>query len=144
MISATESHLLIAITFIWIGFVCAISFMEAWLKFRAPGVTLAIGLSIGKIVFNVLNKIEILFALVILFLMFNSVNPLLNSQNIYFLVPFIILLIQTTLLLPVLHSRAQAHIEGQPVKTSFLHIYYVGLEFIKVICLIIFGITHFK
>ncbi len=23
-------------TFLWIGFVCAISFMEAWLKFRVP------------------------------------------------------------------------------------------------------------
>ena len=25
--------------FLWIGFVCAISFLEAWLKFRAPGVS---------------------------------------------------------------------------------------------------------
>ena len=33
-------------TFIWIGFVSAISFMEAWLKFRASGVTLPIGLGI--------------------------------------------------------------------------------------------------
>ncbi|HQO86046.1 MAG TPA: hypothetical protein PKX84_00190, partial [Bacteroidia bacterium] len=43
---------------LWIGFVSAISFMEAWLKFRAPGITIPLGLGIGRLVFNVLNKIE--------------------------------------------------------------------------------------
>jgi uncharacterized membrane protein (DUF485 family) len=38
--------------FLCIGFVGAISFMEAWIKFRAPGVTLSIGLGIGKLVFG--------------------------------------------------------------------------------------------
>lgn len=45
--------------FLWLGFVFAISFMEAWIKFRAPGMTLQIGLGIGRLVFNALNKIEI-------------------------------------------------------------------------------------
>jgi len=39
-------------TFVWIGFVCAISFMEAWLKFRAPGITVPLGLGIGRLVFQ--------------------------------------------------------------------------------------------
>lgn len=42
----------------WVGLVCAISFMEAWLKFQAPGVTLTIGLSIGMKVFTALNRVE--------------------------------------------------------------------------------------
>lgn len=54
------------ITFLWIGFVCAISFMEGWLKFRAPGITLPLGLGIGKLVFNALNKVEWVFAIAIL------------------------------------------------------------------------------
>lgn len=40
----------------------AISFVEAPLKFRAPNITLALGLGIGKLVFQMLNRIEIVFA----------------------------------------------------------------------------------
>ena len=54
----TYAQPLIGIAFIWAGFVCAISFMEAWLKFRAPGVTLPVGLSIGRLIFSALNKVE--------------------------------------------------------------------------------------
>ncbi len=50
---------------LWIGFVSAISFMEAWLKFRAPGITLPLGLGIGSLVFKALNLMEWLFALLI-------------------------------------------------------------------------------
>jgi hypothetical protein len=38
----------VAVTFVWLGMVLAISFLEAPLKFRAPGVTLPIGLAIGR------------------------------------------------------------------------------------------------
>lgn len=37
----------IAVTFIWLGMVVAISFLEAPLKFRAPGVTVPLVLGIG-------------------------------------------------------------------------------------------------
>jgi hypothetical protein len=50
--------LALSATFIWIGFVCAISFMEAWLKFTAPGITIPLGLGIGRVVFHALNKVE--------------------------------------------------------------------------------------
>ena len=44
-----------AVTFVWLGMVLAISFIEAPLKFTAPGVDLRIGLGIGRIVFRALN-----------------------------------------------------------------------------------------
>ena len=37
------SAVAVACVFVWLGMVLAISFMEAPLKFRAPGVTLAVG-----------------------------------------------------------------------------------------------------
>ena len=46
--------------------VLAISFLEAPLKFRAPGVTLQIGLGIGRMVFRALNTVESLLAVGIL------------------------------------------------------------------------------
>jgi hypothetical protein len=42
--------------------VLAISFLEAPLKFRAPGVTLAIGVGIGRLVFRALNAVEAVLA----------------------------------------------------------------------------------
>lgn len=45
----------VAVAFVWLGMVVAISFLEAPLKFRAAGVTLQIGLGIGRLVFRALN-----------------------------------------------------------------------------------------
>jgi len=56
----------IIISVLWLGFVLSISFMEAWLKFQAEGVTQVIGLSIGKLVFGALNKVEIFFLILLL------------------------------------------------------------------------------
>ena len=55
-----------ALTFVWLGLVLAISFLEAPLKFRAPGVTLQIGVGIGRLVFRALNTVEALLAVGIL------------------------------------------------------------------------------
>ena len=55
----------VAITFVWLGMVLAISFLEAPLKFRAPNVTLQIGLGIGRLVFRALNSVEVVFAIVV-------------------------------------------------------------------------------
>src|SRR3546814_20703892 len=51
-----------AFTFVWLGMVLAISFIEAPLKFRAPGVTIPLGLGIGRLVFRALNSVELLLA----------------------------------------------------------------------------------
>ena len=51
-----------AATFVWLGMVLAISFLEAPLKFRAPGVTIPIGLGIGRLVFRALNSAEVILA----------------------------------------------------------------------------------
>jgi len=52
----------VAVTFVWLGMVVAISFLEAPLKSRAPDVTLRIGLGIGRLVFRALNTAEALLA----------------------------------------------------------------------------------
>lgn len=131
-------------TFLWIGFVCAISFMEAWLKFRAPGITLSLGVGIGRLVFNVLNKVEWIFAVVILVNIIRSGTDLWKWKNLLFVVPLILLLVQTSWLLPALDARAELLVQGELVFPSNLHFYYVGIEIIKVICLPLFGISLFK
>ena len=72
-------------TFLWIGFVCAISFMEAWLKFRAPGISVPLGLGIGRLVFNALNKVELVFALIVIINIFYNTSEILKWQNLFFM-----------------------------------------------------------
>lgn len=131
-------------TFVWVGFVCAISFMEAWLKFRAPGNNLQLGLGIGRLVFNALNKVEIVLAIAIIINIIFSKQPYNDWSNIFFLIASGIVLLQSIYLLPALDQRAEIIISGGNVAPSNLHFYYVGLEFIKVISLLIFGIKLFK
>ena len=133
----------LASTFLWIGFVGAIRFMEAWLKFRAPGITIPLGLGIGRLVFNALNTMEWLFAIVIAANFLLSKNRLFSAGNWAFLVPVTLLVAQTFWLLPLLDARAELYIQGQVAPHSNMHFYYVGAELVKVICLGIFGTKFF-
>ena len=63
--NTTAAAIAAALTFTWLGMVLAISFLEAPLKFRAPGVTIPIGLGIGRLVFRALNSVEAVLAVVI-------------------------------------------------------------------------------
>lgn len=131
-------------TFLWIGFVCAISFLEAWLKFRAPGVTVPIGLGIGRLVFNALNRVEWVFLIAVIGNLMIARTPIFSSAYLIFLVPVALLIAQSIWILPALDTRAALVIEGQTVPPSNLHFYYVGMEFAKVVCLSIFGCSLFK
>ena len=82
----------VAATFVWLGMVLAISFIEAPLKFRAPGVTLPIGLGIGRLVFRALTR------------------------------------------------RSDAVLAGADGPRSHAHLWYVGLELVKVVALAATGI----
>jgi hypothetical protein len=125
--------------YLWIGFVGAISFMEAWLKFRAPGVTLPIGLGIGRLVFNALNKAEWVFAFAIIISALLYKQDLFSFNGITFFIPLFLLVMQTLWLLPALDARAQMHINGESLEPSKLHIYYVTAEVVKVISLFVFS-----
>lgn len=136
--------LVIASVFLWIGFVSAISFLEAWLKFRAPGITVPLGLGIGWLVFFALNKIEWVFALVIFVNLLYTQNWTLQGNQLLLLLPLVILIIQTAWLLPALDARADLHIHGAEIPPSYLHLYYVVGELIKVTALILFGTKLLK
>lgn len=129
--------------FLWIGFVGAISFMEAWLKFRAPGVTIPLGLGIGRLVFTALNIVEWVFVLAVTSdLLWRDFN--LRWMHLWILIPIVLLIAQSFWLLPALDTRAEMHIQGLEVPPSSLHFVYVALEVLKVSALFVFGITLLK
>lgn len=139
-----KTPLAIASVYLWIGFICAISFMEAWLKFKAPGVDMPIGLGIGRLVFNTLNKVEWIFTFSIFFSLYMSKSDFLSIENLPFYLPVFVLLIQTVWILPALDVRAQMYIDGKDVVPSYHHFYYVVMEILKVGSLFIYSIKLFR
>jgi len=133
-----SSRLAAAAVFTWLGMVLAISFLEAPLKFRAPGVTLSIGLGIGRLVFRALNVCEYVFAVVIAFALFSNETPL--TLNVVLLVAVGALLTQTIVVRPLLARRTNAVLEGDEARRSRTHFAYVALELAKVIALVWAGI----
>lgn len=55
----------IAAPSVWSGAILAISFIEAPLKFRAPGITVELGVGIGRLVFRALNALELVLAITV-------------------------------------------------------------------------------
>jgi hypothetical protein len=130
--------LAVAAVFVWLGMVLAISFVEAPLKFRAPGVTLKVGLGIGRLVFRALNVFEYVFAVVIAFALFTLETP--TALNTAVIVAVGALLTQTIAVRPLLSRRTAAVLEGDEGRRSRAHFAYVGLELVKVVALVWAGV----
>lgn len=132
----------VAVPFVWFGLVLGLSFIEAPLKFRAPGITLPLGLGIGRLVFSVLNKLELVLALGLSAVTF--VGAIRGVPNYVLAAIVFILAAQTVWLLPTLGARTDAVISGAEAPFSKLHIVYIVLESIKLILLLTLGILTAK
>ncbi|WP_006245611.1 hypothetical protein [Mycolicibacterium tusciae] len=127
-----------ALTFVWLGMVLAISFLEAPLKFRAPGVTLPIGLGIGRLVFRALNSAEVLIAVGIAVAL--GVSHPRSGIVVTYAIAFGALTVQMAGVRPQLTRRSDAVLAGQNVARSRAHYVYVALEAVKLVALIVGGI----
>ncbi|MFI7402538.1 hypothetical protein ACIBW9_19060 [Streptomyces sp. NPDC049541] len=127
-----------AITFVWLGMVLAISFLEAPLKFRAPGVTLPVGLGIGRLVFRALNLTEAVLAVVVVAAVAAGDPPGRVVTSAAAVV--VLLLAQLLAVRPRLNRRSDRVLAGEDLPRSRDHLYYVALEAAKVAALIVLGI----
>jgi hypothetical protein len=127
-----------AAVFVWLGMVLAISFIETPLKFRAPGVTLQIGLGIGRLVFRALNACELALAAAVVATF--AVEPPTTGIGGATGVAVVALLAQLLIVRPRLARRSEAVLAGHDAPRSRAHWAYVGLEIPKVIALLIAGV----
>ncbi|KKC03587.1 hypothetical protein [Mycobacterium nebraskense] len=135
---STGPAIAVAVTFVWLGMVLAISFLEAPLKFRAPNVTLQIGLGIGRLVFRALNTVEVCFALVVVAIV--VAGPTTAGITAAILVAVGALAAQLIAVRPRLTRRSDSVLAGSDGPRSRAHYVYVGFEVVKVIALIVAGI----
>lgn len=125
--------------FLWAGLVLGLSFVETPLKFRAPGVTLELGLGIGRLVFHTLNRIELVVATVLFALLLRKRVSAPTGALLALLAS--ILAAQTFWLLPALDERAAALISGSSPPPSSHHQLFVALESLKVLALLALPFT---
>ena len=131
-----EQLLAIALPFVWLGLLLGISAIETPLKFRAPGITLELGLGIGRLVFSALNRVELAIAVVLTIV----VVHLARSWPLALLVITDALLVfQIAYLRPRLDRRALQIVAGEDASPSSLHVVYIVLEAAKLVLLPIIG-----
>jgi hypothetical protein len=138
---AKAGLLSIAIPFIWVGCIGSISFMEAWLKFTAPGVTLQTGLAIGQVVFGALNRLEIAFAGIVAGAILYGKDTR-NPNDLLIAMALIALAVQAFWLLPFLSARVDLYRSGITPPPSNAHYYFILLEIIKSVSLLAYGIKQ--
>jgi hypothetical protein len=128
-----------AVTFVWLGMVLAISFLEAPLKFRAPGVTIQVGLGIGRLVFRALNLVESVLAAAVVVLVAVGDAP---GRVIAWTVAVTVLLVgQLAVVRPRLNRRSDRVLAGEDLPRSRGHLVYIAFEIAKVLALIGLGVT---
>ncbi|GAA3799241.1 hypothetical protein [Amycolatopsis tucumanensis] len=125
------------VTCLWLGMVLGISFLEAPLKFRAPGVTVPLGLGIGRIVFRALNRAEVVLAILV------AAGVALSDVRwpVYLAgaVAAVVLVVQLAVVRPPLNRRSDRVLAGEDVPRSRAHLVYVVLEAVTVLALVALG-----
>lgn len=135
-----------AIVFIWLGMVAAISFLEAPLKFQAPGITVQLGLGIGRLVFRALNAVEMVLAAVLLSAI--AIYPPKQPGGLIAVgIAVAMLAVQLVAVRPKLRQRSDAVLAaaesppGGMRERSNAHYVYAGLEVVKFAALLAAGIA---
>lgn len=117
------------------GLIVGLSFIETPLKFLAPGITTALGLGIGRLVFAALSIAGwvLLIALVALALL-----PVRESRTGWMLLAgsAAVVAVQSFVMRPLLAFRSDAIIAGGDPGPSWLHYGYILAELLLLILLL--------
>lgn len=142
--------LLIMLPFVWFGMVTAISFIETPLKFKAPGMTHALGVGIGRLVFKALNLVEAAIVVLLVGAWAQHQDLVTLPIGILLALPLMALLAQMLILRPAMAKRTKtlaetAHTHSgdtavKPKVATAAHIAFISAEALKVITLPIAGI----
>ena len=128
---------------LWIGMVMAISFIEAPLKFQAPGITIPLGLGIGRLVFTVLNIVEAVLALALNAVSFwPRVTAIAGSMRVLLAAIVATLVVKIAVVRPPLNARTNEVLQGADPGESPWHYIYIALDLVLLALLIIFVVRQ--
>jgi hypothetical protein len=119
---------------LWIGLLAGVSFIAAPVKFLAPSLARPVALEVGRVTFAVWNNIEwFVLALLVPPLLFLDVG---RFSTVATLALWMLLFIQSAILLPALSARAAAIRSGARLSRSPDHRSYVAIDFLK-LCILL-------
>lgn len=120
----------------WIGMVGAISVIEAPLKFQAPGITIPLGLGIGRLVFTALNSVEGVLAVALLAVCLLPRGAAIIGRSRWWMWTAIAAyVIKVAAVRPPLNARTSAVLAGADPGQSVWHYVYIVLDTVMLICL---------
>lgn len=123
---------------LWIGVVFAISFIEAPLKFQAPGITIPLGLGIGRLVFTALNIVEGVLAVALVAVSFwPRVTAMQRGMKRLVIAIVIVLFMKVALVRPPLNARTDQVLQGADPGQSPWHYVYIGLDLVLLALLLV-------
>lgn len=130
-----------AVPILWFGMVAAISFIEAPLKFQAPGITIPLGLGIGRLVFFALNVAEGLLLAALLVLSLWPRAARLTGARLRWLISLAaVFLLKVVVVRPPLNARTDLVLAGAEPGESAWHYVYIAADLLTMLLLIVFAV----
>lgn len=134
---------------VWLGLIIGISLIEAPLKFTAPGITIPLGLGIGRRVFLAMNLTELVLAVVLVSALVvlwrrAAVWPS-RGGRWWYLGALAVLAVKTAVIRPLLASHTDAVLAGESDGGSNLHYAYIVADAMLIVLLVtalVLGVTR--
>lgn len=128
----------IVIVVLWFGMIAAISFLEAPLKFQAPGITIPLGLGIGRLVFAALNVAEGVMLLALTLLSFWPVVARISGRRMWVWLSLLLtFVVKLTVVRPPLNARTDLVLEGADPGQSPWHYIYIACDVVTMVLLVV-------
>ena len=125
----------LAVPAVWLGLIIGLSFIEAPIKFTAPGITIPLGLGIGRLVFNALAIAG--FTLLAMLTVVAIIAPKISRAAWLILAGlWVVLLVQSLVVRPALSARSDVIIAGGDPGPSVLHYAYIAADVLIVALLV--------
>lgn len=140
--------MMLLIPALWMGLIIGISGIEAPLKFTAPGITIPLGLGIGRRVFFAMNIVEVLLGIALLVALITlrrnhrfQALPYFAKIQRYSAIALAVLVVKTAVIRPLLASHTDAVLGGSSDGGSTPHYFYIAAELILFIVLVMLVLT---
>lgn len=121
---------------VWLGLLLGISLIEAPLKFQAPGITIPLGLGIGRLVFGAMNIAEAVIAVALV------VSLIVGGRTRWqqWLAVGIVATLGAKALVirPIMQATTDAVIAGTSEGGSSLHLLYIAADGMLIVLLLAF------
>lgn len=128
----------LALPVLWLGMVAAIGLLEAPLKFQAPGITIPLGLGIGRLVFGALNIVEGVLLLGYTAVVFFPAAVRLTQRRLSVWAGIAAVYLAKVLLVrPPLNARTDLVVAGADPGQSLWHYVYIACDGVTMVLLVI-------